>query len=56
MGSPEAFERVRGESYEVFSLAEDPHFVSVADSFEDFRPVSSAEVRALLATHPQTPC
>lgn len=48
VGSPEAFERVRGESFEAVALVEDQHFVSVADFFEDFRPVTSSAVRALM--------
>ena len=49
-GSPEAFERVRAETFETVSLEEDPHFVSISDYFDDFCPVSSAEVRRLLET------
>ncbi len=47
-GSPEAFERIRGEAFEAVSLEEDPHFVSVGDYFDDFCPVTSLEVQQLL--------
>ncbi len=52
-GSPEAFARIRGEAFEAVSLEEDQHFVSIADYFDDFSPVSSLEVRRCLeaATH-----
>ncbi len=47
-GSPEAFERIRAESFEAVSLEEDQHFVSIADYFDDYPPVSSLEVRRFL--------
>ena len=53
VGSPEAFERVRGEAFQAVSLEEDPHFVSVGDYFEDFCTVSSGEVLQLLESAAQ---
>ncbi len=47
-GSPEAFERIRGEAFEAVSLEEDQHFVSIADYFDDFPQVSRLEVRQYL--------
>ena len=49
VGPPEAFERVRGESFDAVSLVEDQHFVSVADFFERYPEVSSSDVRRLMA-------
>lgn len=55
VGPPEAFDRVRGASFEVFSLVEDPRFVSVGDFFDDFRPVSGPQAREILAAAASRP-
>ncbi len=54
-GSPEAFDRIRDEAFEAVSLEEDPHFVTIADYFDEFPPVSSHEVRQLLEAAHQLP-
>lgn len=47
-GPLEAFERVRSHAFEAHALVEDRHFVSIADFYDDFRPVGALEIRELL--------
>ncbi len=48
VGPPQTVEELRGEADEVVCLAVEPSFFAVGEFYDDFRPVSDAEVKAVL--------